>query len=304
MKAFLAGRRGICPYCGVKFTIPSESTAPEAGKPPDASESPVDAAPPGPAADPASQFERDLELHVAGPQESAVPVGGQAGHATASEEPDLQRAAPAGPADAAAANLAEMSGGEDPAVPLRPAAPIVDPLAEAPAAVWYVRPPSGGQFGPAQPDMVQTWLNEGRISSETFVWREGWADWREAGSVFPALQPAADGALEPPVVSSTRAVPAGGLRRAARRKAGPRLGLIVVLALAAVILLAIFLWILQGGSGHRGPAGHRAAASAAGRVALLPQNGARLALGVGGRGRAPRCVARQDSRRKRLDFLS
>ena len=26
LKAFLAGRRGICPYCGVTFLIPTQST--------------------------------------------------------------------------------------------------------------------------------------------------------------------------------------------------------------------------------------------------------------------------------------
>ena len=67
----------------------------------------------------------------------------------------------------------------------------VDPLAEAGTAVWYVRPPSGGQFGPAAADVMRTWLAEGRISADTFVWREGWRDWLEAGEVFPLLSPSA-----------------------------------------------------------------------------------------------------------------
>lgn len=274
VKAFLAGRRGICPYCGVKFTIPSESVAPEAGRSPDASESSVDPAPPRPAVNPASQFERELELQAESSQEVLAQGPSEAGRAVASDDPVLQPAATAEPTDPAATNLPEPSGDEHRAAPLPPAAPaaVVDPFAEAPAAVWYVRPPSGGQFGPAQSDLVQTWLNEGRISPETFVWREGWTDWREAASVFPSLQPATCRATEPPVVS-TSASPAGASRWPARRKTGPHLGLIVVLALAVVLLLVIFIWILQSGFGHRGPAGLRGAGAAEGALALLPQSG-------------------------------
>ncbi len=276
VKAFLAGRRGICPYCGVRFTIPSESVVLEAGRSPGAPESTVDPAPPGPAANPASQFERDLELHVEGPQEAAAQGRSEADRVVASDGPVLQRADTAGPTDPAETNLPEPSGGEHRAVPRPPGAPpaaIVDPLAEAPTAVWYVRPPSGGQFGPAQSELVQTWLNEGRISPETFVWREGWADWRDAASVFPSLQPATDRATEPPAVSSASVLPSGAMRRPARRKTGPHVGLIVALALAVVLLLVIFLWILQSGFGHRGPAGLRAAGVAEGTLALLPQSG-------------------------------
>ena len=72
-----------------------------------------------------------------------------------------------------------------------PAADAPDPLTEAADAVWYVRPTSGGQFGPAGAEVMRTWLAEGRIAAETLVWREGWRDWREAGGVFPQLTPAA-----------------------------------------------------------------------------------------------------------------
>ena len=54
--------------------------------------------------------------------------------------------------------------------------------------IWYVRPPSGGQFGPASGDLMRTWLSEGRVSADSLVWREGWRDWQEAGKVFPKLR--------------------------------------------------------------------------------------------------------------------
>jgi hypothetical protein len=63
-------------------------------------------------------------------------------------------------------------------------------LTETPGAVWYVRPPGGGQFGPAPGELLRSWMAEGRISADSLVWREGWPDWREAGELFPHLQPA------------------------------------------------------------------------------------------------------------------
>lgn len=217
VKAFLAGRRGICPFCGAKFTIPSQSTAPAGELAPD----PADASPEAgstelPTAVPGGDFERELARHIEA---------------------------------SAAANPSGPAGVEPHSPPPPPAAPqpaIADPLAETPAAVWYVRPPSGGQFGPAQSDLLSTWLNEGRISPDTLVWREGWADWREAASVFPSLQPATSLAPEPPIAAPAGASPSGGLRSAPRRRRGPNLGLIVVLALAALLLLAVFLGILMG----------------------------------------------------------
>ncbi|MCA9214905.1 MAG: DUF4339 domain-containing protein, partial [Planctomycetales bacterium] len=64
---------------------------------------------------------------------------------------------------------------------------VQDPIAEAPHAVWYVRPPSGGQFGPASADIMRTWLSEGRVPHKAMVWREGWPQWRTASELFPGL---------------------------------------------------------------------------------------------------------------------
>jgi hypothetical protein len=63
----------------------------------------------------------------------------------------------------------------------------MDPIAEAPHAIWYVQPPSGGQYGPASGDIMRTWISEGRVTRDSLVWREGWADWQLAGPLFPGL---------------------------------------------------------------------------------------------------------------------
>jgi hypothetical protein len=64
---------------------------------------------------------------------------------------------------------------------------MTDPIDEAPAAVWYVRPPSGGQYGPAAGPTMRSWLQEGRVTGNSLVWRDGWPDWRSAAATFPSL---------------------------------------------------------------------------------------------------------------------
>jgi hypothetical protein len=70
-----------------------------------------------------------------------------------------------------------------------PTSDMADPLAAAGDALWYVRPSSGGQFGPATADIMRGWLAEGRVSADAFVWREGWRDWQEPSRAFPQLSP-------------------------------------------------------------------------------------------------------------------
>ena len=60
-----------------------------------------------------------------------------------------------------------------------------DPFTEAPGAMWYVAPPQGGQYGPADGKTMQLWISEGRVSPEANVWREGWGQWQSASVVMP-----------------------------------------------------------------------------------------------------------------------
>jgi hypothetical protein len=89
------------------------------------------------------------------------------------------------PADPAT-NILTTFSLDDPSVALKQDVPA-DPLSEAGDVVWYVRPPSGGQYGPATAKLMRQWLAEGRISPDTLVWREGWRDWQQASAVFRQL---------------------------------------------------------------------------------------------------------------------
>ncbi|MBL8892302.1 MAG: DUF4339 domain-containing protein [Planctomycetaceae bacterium] len=168
VKANLAGRRGLCPHCKGRVEIP------------------------------------------VGDGHDSIPVAPIAEVAAATNilsEPQGRRASNSGGGAANAGRLPTVATGrsttnptstafEDldpnsflldrPQVELAPSPkPYFDWIADAPEAVWYVRNRAGGQYGPAVGSVMRTWLQEGRVSRDCYVWREGWAHWRQANDVFP-----------------------------------------------------------------------------------------------------------------------
>ena len=204
VKAFLAGKRGICPHCDARFDIPHESQIP-GDAPPDRS----------------GQTE---------------------------EQPAISMAAAVGIAAAQGIDLESSVTMQATAVP-------GDPITEAPDAVWYVRPPAGGQFGPARGDVLRQWLQEGRVSADSMVWREGWTDWKTAGPIFPELDPIPPvNALLDPVANDAPDLPAvdtppspqiRGQVAAGRNRGGRKsLALVVCLGLLIVVLLVVLVQVL------------------------------------------------------------
>ncbi len=143
-----------------------------------------------------------------------------------------------------------------PAMPVAGAVPVAprpagDPIGEAPQAAWYVRPPAGGQYGPARGDVMRGWIAEGRVSADSLVWREGFADWIPAAQLFPSL--AAATAPTPP---AEPAAPAAGARSTRKlkqyesRKKG--MGVVAIIAIVflaiAALALAIVLAVVLSGA--------------------------------------------------------
>jgi hypothetical protein len=58
------------------------------------------------------------------------------------------------------------------------------PLDE-PGAQWFVRPPAGGQYGPASGEVLRSWIAENRVTASTLIWRDGWSQWRSARETLP-----------------------------------------------------------------------------------------------------------------------
>lgn len=142
-----------------------------------------------------------------------------------------------------------------PAMPVPGAMPMGmrppgDPIGEAPQAQWYVRPPAGGQYGPARGDVMRGWIAEGRVSADSLVWREGFADWVSASQLFPSLA-----AATPTQAAAEPAAPVAGTRSTrklqqyeARKKGMSTLAIvgIAVLGIAALALAIVLAVVLSG----------------------------------------------------------
>jgi hypothetical protein len=116
----------------------------------------------------------------------------------------------------------------EPASPAKTVGTIPEVISEAPNAAWYVRPPSGGQYGPAIGSVFWDWLNEKRVGENSLVWREGWGTWQAARDVFPDFfrtqatpilmkpVPPMESMATPPIVAPVVSSPIAALPTAAR----------------------------------------------------------------------------------------
>jgi hypothetical protein len=216
VKAFLAGKKGVCPKCGTKVRIPTTSE-------PGLVDSDVE------------------ETDETGSSPVKSNGSGAVSAATLTAPAPAAPAVSAAPATAASAQAATATAD--------------DPIAEAPAAIWYVRPPTGGQYGPARGEIMRKWIAEGRVSSDSLVWREGWTDWQNAGKLFPTLH-AAGTAIPPrpavPAVSTTVPLSArSSTRTAARYEAKKRdtsslaIAILVGLGILCLVLVAVLVFVLM-----------------------------------------------------------
>lgn len=165
VKEFQAGRRGVCPYCGVDVDIPLTSTRESSkGKDPNKGKS-----------TPKHEDADGVNLNAIAPDAAPDAVAG-ASFTSARQDREIELSTPR----------------EQPVVAPEPTyqtKPKTDPFAEAPTALWYVRPSTGGQYGPATAEIMKSWLDEGRINESSYVWREGWEDWKNAADVFEQITP-------------------------------------------------------------------------------------------------------------------
>ncbi len=138
IKLELAGRRGVCPKCGIRFRIP--------------------------------QFDAPKST----PLETESVMASRAA---------LRAARPSDQASVAVASPQVAQ----PSVVSQKNATVVDALGDPSISTWYVRPPSGGQYGPATTDVLRQWISEGRVSATALMWREGWSQWREAREILSGL---------------------------------------------------------------------------------------------------------------------
>jgi len=162
VKSYLAGKKGICPQCGVKLRIPvtSDPRAKRGAKVPDEHQQ-------------VAVSDDEVSSFITGQEVATAPVAKEESGRAAWSDVDID------------ARADERSSVPPAAAP--PPLPDVDPIAKAGDAVWYVRHADGSQYGPAEPTILRRWLDEGRIGPDSMVWHQGAPDWKIAGEVFPTL---------------------------------------------------------------------------------------------------------------------
>jgi hypothetical protein len=239
----LSGKSGRCPHCQVAIVVPlSSQIAPEEfrqqldawrRRQPDATASPKTSTRPA----------ADLKTRKSG-EPLTPPVV-----ATAPATPDKKLTPPGTPLAAEVPEVTRVdSEGRKiaDALSARLENAVDDPLQDGDAVVWYVRPPSGGQFGPASAALLRQWIQEGRVTGDSCVWRQGWEQWKTAGSIFPetSLQITADtlpaGNSDQVTATRTRTAYMKARRtRTMKNIIGLAIGTVIVIMLLIVLVVII-----------------------------------------------------------------
>ncbi len=260
IKDDLAGKKGRCPKCNEKIMIPMQSTLQKTVER-DRVSAPVNQ----PIGDPKQELEdsvrrRSSPLEKSGGEKSGGEKSGETPPTTAQD-----------PSSAAStSSILERQTGEigprnkvtqDESAPELPPIPAAgtpetrrpkSAFDEAPNASWFVRPTSGGQFGPADANAMKSWLSEGRVGRDSLVWREGWEEWESAEKIFELeFQGFSEPKNSTPSVVNSKPESTSGSNIAyhqmARKKAKTMgIILIVALLLLSVVLVVVLVLVANG----------------------------------------------------------
>lgn len=164
LKNFQAGKRARCPECSNRFRVPNESR--DFSLPLEEDEAELAAVKNASSGSTTESFQLQQPSEPSQANRSAKHSASASGNATLS-------------ATSNSTSTGNMAPGN-----MVPGSMVPKAVAEAPQAVWYVRPPSGGQYGPADAHVFLQWIQENRISRDAYVWRDGWPQWMIAADAF------------------------------------------------------------------------------------------------------------------------
>jgi hypothetical protein len=186
VKSFLAGKKGLCPKCGVRVDIPLQSVAKNrstavfsAGNTTATGNGPEELLEQSSAGHAASTSPPTLSLLVEHPaieQPSPASVS------------NLPRALPLN-STSSEVTLASPETSPDQTLLtddllLPPLSHSVVPQASA-APVWHVQSANGQRLGPLDNATLQQWIAVGRITPDDLVWHPGWPQWQSAQAALP-----------------------------------------------------------------------------------------------------------------------
>ena len=163
VKDHLAGKKGVCPTCGVRFRIPLASVAAPtaavaAATLPEAKIVSLDAAV-------AARLPQVRLLNLAAEPARGVPAA-------------PERPARSEPVEEEEVELVVEEPCRHPAIAARP------------DLAWCIAVPGGTASEPMSADALQAWLDSGLPTGDELVWRADWAEWQPIAAVFPeAVRP-------------------------------------------------------------------------------------------------------------------
>ena len=178
VKDHQAGKRGLCPTCGSKFSIPATTPAephadPGAGEIPDHSQLPLARFVP---LDPSvvATLPRALAF-------GAARAAAEAAAATAAAYESLEPFAETMPlgTDPLADEVTAVWPAEAAVRELHAA------IADRPDLVWRIAYPGGEASEPVDAATMQEWLAGGQAEGSELVWRADWPEWLPVRGVFP-----------------------------------------------------------------------------------------------------------------------
>ncbi len=180
VKDYQAGKRGKCPKCQGSFRVPPADADFSLAIDESFSASPATQTSKKNVASPSTQ--------PSSTQPSATTIQPTAIQPTATQPTATDKPLATKPTTPATPKS------PDPASPSLPKAPkhLEPPSDELPASLlpyvdarWYVRPPSGGQYGPATTHTLLDWIQQRRVTADSLVWREGLENWGIVRDVIP-----------------------------------------------------------------------------------------------------------------------
>ena len=136
-------------------------------------------------------------------------------------------------------------------------------LSAALDAKWFVRPPSGGQFGPASPQLLMEWIAERRVTADSFLWCEGMPQWQAATDLIPEL--VSPESRKPPTskevsmqvseqsttnvidllsLEPTGTVASGLVKKKREQKRRQQLTAVILLGAVSLILFGVLIYVL------------------------------------------------------------
>lgn len=241
VKDFQAGKRGKCPNCNGSFRIPDKDAS--------YSSALVDS-PDNPAVakirDSFKKVNKTKTTKLVKKSSGSIAITLETSSATTSEvwkEPKVS-------SDSSASTPSKAES-----KPTGPAMAMPAVLTHAVDAKWFVRPPSGGQFGPAPSQMIMNWIAESRVTADSFLWRDGLAQWQLASELVPELFVAEKPAIAPlpsdrigqtneMALSGSPTIRSGAVLKKRIQKRRQQVTTVILLATISLILLSILIFVL------------------------------------------------------------